>query len=115
MLVTPSTAIMAPVNPLDHISIQNVLSRYCTAIDAKDWPLLNDVFVADVDADYPFNRSLKGVDAVAKAIQGRCVMCTSSFMRGRGAITCAEVPRPRYPPDLGIHISTYVPTYLRTY
>ena len=62
---------MAPVNPLDHIAIQNVLARYCEALDTKDWSLLDKVFVADVDADYPFNRTLKGVENVAKAIQGR--------------------------------------------
>lgn len=62
------------VNPLDHIAIQNVLSRYCDALDTKDWALLNDVFVADVDADYPFNRNLKGAEAVSKAIQGRYVL-----------------------------------------
>lgn len=60
-----------PVNPLDHIAIQNVISRYCDALDTKDWALLNDVFVVDVDADYPFNRDLKGAEAVSKAIQGR--------------------------------------------
>ncbi|KAF1973954.1 hypothetical protein BU23DRAFT_579945 [Bimuria novae-zelandiae CBS 107.79] len=62
---------MAPINPLDHLAIQNVLSRYCEALDTKNWELLHKVFVPDVDADYPFNRTLKGADAVAKAIQGR--------------------------------------------
>ncbi|KAF2876478.1 SnoaL-like domain-containing protein [Massariosphaeria phaeospora] len=62
---------MAAVNPLDHIAIQNVLSRYCEALDTKFFPLLNYVFVPEVVADYPFNSALKGVDAVKAAIQTR--------------------------------------------
>ncbi|KAJ4301203.1 hypothetical protein N0V90_003294 [Kalmusia sp. IMI 367209] len=68
-----------PINPHDHIAIQNTLSRYCEALDTKDWLLLSKVFVTDVDADYPFNRSLKGVENVAKAIQGRLTTQTIIF------------------------------------
>ncbi|KAJ4344734.1 uncharacterized protein N0V89_012478 [Didymosphaeria variabile] len=60
-----------PVNPLDHLAIQNVLARYCEALDTKNWSLLQKVFVPDVQADYPFNRGLKGADAVADAIKNR--------------------------------------------
>jgi hypothetical protein len=62
---------MSGINPLDHLAIANVLSRYCQALDLKDFDLLNKVFLPDVVADYPFNSDLNGVDAVKNAIQNR--------------------------------------------
>lgn len=61
------------VNPLDPIAIQNVLSRYCEALDTKNFDLLDKVFVEDVDGNYPFNPDLQGVKAVKEAIQNRYV------------------------------------------
>ncbi|KAF2440912.1 hypothetical protein P171DRAFT_523931 [Karstenula rhodostoma CBS 690.94] len=60
-----------PVNPLDALAIQNTLARYCEALDTKNWPLLKKVFAEDVEADYPFHHSLRGVDGVAEAIEKR--------------------------------------------
>jgi ketosteroid isomerase-like protein len=62
---------MFQVNPLDILAIKNVISRYCEALDTKDFNALGKVFVENVNADYPFNSNLEGVDAVAKAIQNR--------------------------------------------
>ncbi len=62
---------MAIVNPLDYISIKNVLSRYCEALDLRDFHLLDKVFSADVVADYPFNNDLRGIEAISTAIQNR--------------------------------------------
>ncbi|KAJ4984648.1 hypothetical protein SVAN01_09837 [Stagonosporopsis vannaccii] len=62
---------MSRVNPLDVLAVKNVIARYCEALDTKDFMLLDDVFVQDVSADYPFNSDLQGVKAVAKAIQDR--------------------------------------------
>ncbi|KAF9692252.1 hypothetical protein EKO04_009550 [Ascochyta lentis] len=62
---------MSKVNPLDVLAIKNVISRYCEALDAKDFALLDKVFAQDVIADYPFNSDLQGVEAVAKAIRNR--------------------------------------------
>lgn len=59
------------VNSLDVLAVRNVISLYCEALDAKDFALLEKVFVQDVSADYPFNSSLEGVEAVAKAIKNR--------------------------------------------
>lgn len=64
---------MSHVNPLDHVAVQNVLSRYCQALDLKKFEMLQNVFLPDVVADYPFNSDLKGVEAVSKAIQNRYV------------------------------------------
>lgn len=62
---------MAPQNPIDYFAIQNTLSRYCIALDTKDFGLLEQVFTEDVDGKYPFNQNLKGVRNVANAIQKR--------------------------------------------
>lgn len=62
---------MSKVNPLDHIAIKNVISRYCEALDQKNFDLLKKVFVNNVIADYPFNSDLNGINEVSAAIQNR--------------------------------------------
>jgi len=64
-------AVMSNVNPLDILAVKNVISRYCEALDAKDFALLGKVFLQDISADYPFNSDLQGVNAVANAIKNR--------------------------------------------
>lgn len=55
----------------DHEAIRNTLARYCVALDKKDFSLLETVFVADVDARYPFGGGIRGVKALADAITKR--------------------------------------------
>lgn len=62
---------MSKINPLDILAIKNVISRYCEALDTKDFALLEKVFLQDVSADYPFNSDLQSVKAVANAIKHR--------------------------------------------
>lgn len=62
---------MSHANQLDYIAIKNVIARYCEALDTKDFDSLENVFVSDVVANYPFNADLKGVNAVSAAIQKR--------------------------------------------
>nr|POE87751.1 hypothetical protein CFP56_10980 [Quercus suber] len=61
---------MAP-NAFDYIAIQNTLARYCIALDTKDFDLLKQVFVDDVETIYPFKGSIRGVQNVADAIKKR--------------------------------------------
>ncbi|TKA67221.1 hypothetical protein B0A55_08778 [Friedmanniomyces simplex] len=61
---------MAP-NALDYFAIQNTISRYCFALDTKDFELLKQVFTSDVNTIYPFGGQRKGVQSVADAIQKR--------------------------------------------
>lgn len=68
---------MAGSNALGHLAISNVLSRYCEALDTKNFELLEQVFVSDVHADYPFNSNLEGVGSVSAAIQNRYVYSSS--------------------------------------
>lgn len=56
---------------LDRFAIQNTIARYCLALDSKDWKLLEQTFTDDVEGDYPFNKNMKGLEAVSQAIQGR--------------------------------------------
>ncbi|KAH6612715.1 hypothetical protein C7974DRAFT_323040 [Boeremia exigua] len=62
---------MSRINPMDVLAVRNVISRYCEALDTKDFTLLESVFTQDVSAEYPFNSDLQGVKAVATAIRAR--------------------------------------------
>ncbi|KAK8062302.1 hypothetical protein PG997_014399 [Apiospora hydei] len=66
---------VAAINPVDHHAIKNTIARYCIALDTKNWELLKSaVFTPDVQADFPFNHDMRGVDAVSATIQGRSVV-----------------------------------------
>ena len=51
----------------DRIEIDDVLVRYSTAIDTKDFDLLDDVFTADADCDYEVVGGFRGDPAAFKA------------------------------------------------
>lgn len=48
----------------DHELISDVLVRYATGIDTKDWPLFRTCFTDDVHADYGQIGVWKGVDEI---------------------------------------------------
>jgi 3-phenylpropionate/cinnamic acid dioxygenase small subunit len=48
----------------DEAEISDVLIRYATGIDQRDWPLFRTCWTHDVDADYDQLGQLKGVDAI---------------------------------------------------
>lgn len=48
----------------DKEQIAEVLIRYATGIDAKDWPLLRSCWTEDVDADYGEIGRFSGADAI---------------------------------------------------
>jgi hypothetical protein len=59
-------------NSIDYIAIQNVLARYCFALDTKDLSTLSEVLTQDVDAQYPFpSGDMQGLDAVISTISKR--------------------------------------------
>ncbi|RYN92900.1 hypothetical protein AA0120_g4768 [Alternaria tenuissima] len=62
---------MSDINPLDVLAIKNVVSRYCQALDLKDFDLLGKVFVPDVEASYPFNEAIQSLDELKDAIKNR--------------------------------------------
>jgi hypothetical protein len=74
---------MSEINAADHLAVRNVLSRYCQALDLKEFELLSNVFTPEVVADYPFNSDLQGVEAVSTAIKNRYVPRSSAAIIGR--------------------------------
>ncbi|KAK6437604.1 hypothetical protein LTR95_006202 [Oleoguttula sp. CCFEE 5521] len=61
----------------DYEAIRNTLSRYCIALDTKDFSLLGRVFTPDVIAKYPFGPALEGVPAIQAKISDRLKHITS--------------------------------------
>ncbi|QIX00897.1 hypothetical protein AMS68_006414 [Peltaster fructicola] len=77
--------------PLDYVAIQNTISRYCFALDTKDWALLTQVFLPDVDAKYPIGaRSFVGLEPLSAAIQKRLTHITSQHAITTQHIVIAE-------------------------
>ena len=54
---------------LDEREIHQVVTRYCRALDTKDWALLDDVFVPDATGDLASGRTLVGIDAIRDRIR----------------------------------------------
>lgn len=61
---------MAP-NPFDFEAIRNTIALYCIALDTKDFQLLDNVFVPDLEAKYPFGGGFHDRQALADAIKHR--------------------------------------------
>jgi hypothetical protein len=53
----------------DRQDISDVLVRYATGIDRRDWPLFRTVFTDDCQLDYGEVGSWRGVDAVTEFMQ----------------------------------------------
>jgi hypothetical protein len=45
---------------IDRLEIQDLLTRYCKAIDTKDWSLLDTCFVPDAHVDYTSSGGVAG-------------------------------------------------------
>ena len=50
----------------DREEISDVLIRYATGIDRRDWPLFRTVFTDDCELDYGEIGTFKGVDAITE-------------------------------------------------
>ncbi len=53
----------------DRQDIAELLVRYATGIDRRDWPLFRTVFTDDCELDYGVIGSWQGVDAVAEFME----------------------------------------------
>ena len=53
----------------DRQDIADILVRYATGIDRRDWPLFRTVFTDDCELDYGEVGSWQGVDAVTEFMQ----------------------------------------------
>ena len=54
---------------LDERNVVAVATRYCRALDTKNWPLLATVFLPDATADMATPSLLVGVDAITNRIR----------------------------------------------
>ena len=74
---------------LDRVEIGDLLARYSTALDSRDWDLLGEVFLPDAVCDYGALGNPQGVDAITALISASCT-ATSGTVRFRvsdGALT----------------------------
>jgi uncharacterized protein (TIGR02246 family) len=53
----------------DRQDISDLMVRYATAIDRRDWPLFRTVFTDDCELDYGEIGAWKGVDAVVEFME----------------------------------------------
>lgn len=53
----------------DRQDISDLLVRYATGIDRRDWPLFRTVFADDCELDYGEIGAWKGIDAVAEFME----------------------------------------------
>jgi 3-phenylpropionate/cinnamic acid dioxygenase small subunit len=65
----------------DRQDITDVLLRYATGIDRRDWPLFRTVFADDCQLDYGEVGSWKGVDAVTEFMQQAHAMAGHTMHR----------------------------------
>ena len=54
---------------LDERAIVAIATRYCRALDTKDWPQLDTVFIADATADLASTPELIGREAIVQRIR----------------------------------------------
>ena len=54
---------------IDERDIRNVAFRYCRALDTRDWPLLDEVFLPDSTAELGSTTTLVGIDAIRGRIR----------------------------------------------
>jgi 3-phenylpropionate/cinnamic acid dioxygenase small subunit len=65
----------------DRQDIADVLVRYATGIDRRDWPLFRTVFTDDCELDYGEIGAWKGVDAVTEFMQQAHAMAGHTMHR----------------------------------
>ncbi len=61
------SASLSPQEVADRMAIIEITHRYCWALDSKNWPLLDDVFIADATAKLR-SPLLEGRDAIRDRI-----------------------------------------------
>jgi 3-phenylpropionate/cinnamic acid dioxygenase small subunit len=65
----------------DRQDISDVLIRYATGIDRRDWPLFRTVFTADCELDYGEIGTWHGVDAVTEFMEQSHAMAGHTMHR----------------------------------
>jgi 3-phenylpropionate/cinnamic acid dioxygenase small subunit len=65
----------------DRQDIADVLLRYATGIDRRDWPLFRSVFTDDCELDYGEVGSWHGVDSITEFMQQAHAMASHTMHR----------------------------------
>jgi 3-phenylpropionate/cinnamic acid dioxygenase small subunit len=65
----------------DRQDVADVLARYATGIDRRDWPLFRTVFTDDCELDYGEIGAWKGVDAVTDFMEQTHAMAGHTLHR----------------------------------
>jgi 3-phenylpropionate/cinnamic acid dioxygenase small subunit len=68
---------MTPEELTDRLEIQDLLVRYATALDGRDWPLLGEVFIPEAVAVYDGGRH-DGIEAIVAICRRSLEPLTSS-------------------------------------
>ena len=76
----------------DRAAITEVLTRYATGIDTRDWDLFRTVFTADVDADYGKVGAWRGVDEITDVMTAIHEPCGATMHRLTNIVIAAAGP-----------------------
>lgn len=68
----------------DRLEIQDLLTSYCSAIDARDWEALDDIFTADAIIDYTEAGGARGNLADIKIYLGKALKPFSAMQHMLG-------------------------------
>jgi 3-phenylpropionate/cinnamic acid dioxygenase small subunit len=74
----------------DRQDIGDVLVRYATGIDRRDWPLFRTVFTTDCELDYGEIGTWRGVDAVAEFMEQTHAMAGHTMHRITNVTTTVD-------------------------
>src|SRR5690349_3273348 len=82
-----------PVVVNDHHQISDLLIRYATGIDRRDWPLLRTVFTTDCVLDYGEIGNWHGVDAVTEFMEQAHAMAGQTLHRITNVVVAVDGDR----------------------
>lgn len=74
----------------DRQDIADVLLRYATGIDRRDWPLFRTVFTEDCELDYGEIGSWTGIDAVTEFMQQAHALAGHTLHRMSNQVIAVE-------------------------
>lgn len=77
----------------DRQDISDVLIRYATGIDRRDWPLFRTVFTADCELDYGEIGTWHGIDAVTAFMEQSHAMAGHTMHRMSNQVIAVDVDR----------------------
>lgn len=74
----PATPFIDAARLLDERAIERLLVRYASAVDERDLPGFDEVFVADATAYYGFSGNISGRAAIVELVRATAEKCSGS-------------------------------------